>query len=54
LFLLEKIVGEYNITIIRVCGTIKPERKRSLGRLGVDGKIILKLILMKQGGKAWT
>lgn len=34
LFLLQKIIGVYSITIIRVCGTIKIERKRSLGRLG--------------------
>jgi len=54
LFLFQKIIGVYSITIIRVCETTKIERKRSLGRLGVDGKIILKLVLMKQEGKAWT
>jgi hypothetical protein len=30
----------------------RPERKRPLGRLGVDGKIILKLISQKLNGKA--
>jgi len=54
LFLFQKIIGVYSITTIKVCGTIKIERKRSLGRLGIDRKIILKLIVMKQDGKAWT
>jgi len=54
LFLFQKIIGVCSITIIRECGTIKIERKRSLGRLRVNGKVILKLISMKQDGKAWT
>jgi hypothetical protein len=54
LFLFLKIISVFSITIIKVCGTIKIERKRSLGRLGINGKIILKLIVMKQDGKAWT
>jgi len=32
----------------------KPEWNRSLGGLGVDGKIILEWILGKYGGKAWS
>jgi hypothetical protein len=31
----------------------KPERKRPLGRLGIEWKIS-ELILGKQGGKVWT
>jgi hypothetical protein len=54
LFLFQKIIGVYSTTTIKVRGTIKIERKRSLGRLDIDGKIIVKLIAMKQDGKAWT
>jgi len=32
----------------------KPEGKRPFEDLGVDGRVILKLILGKQGGKLWT
>jgi hypothetical protein len=31
----------------------KPEGKRPLGRLGIDGRI-LEWVLEKQGGKVWT
>jgi hypothetical protein len=30
------------------------EAERPLGRLGIDGRIILKLILKQQDGMAWT
>jgi hypothetical protein len=32
----------------------RPEGRRPLGRSGVDRRIILKLILKKLDGKAWT
>jgi len=32
----------------------KPEGRDHLEDLGVDEKIILELILVKQGGKVWT
>jgi hypothetical protein len=31
-----------------------PEGKRSHGRSGIDGRIILEWILGKQDGKVWT
>jgi hypothetical protein len=40
--------NEYNILVE------KPEGKRPLGELGINGRIILKRILRKQGGKLWT
>ena len=54
LLLLQKIVGLINITMRRLCGTVQVEPKRPIGRLGVDRKIIFKLILMKQDWRAWT
>jgi hypothetical protein len=32
----------------------KPERQRPLGRLGIDGRIILEWIVRKYSGKMWT
>jgi len=32
----------------------KPEMKRLLGSSGIDGRIILKYILEKQGVRSWT
>ena len=32
----------------------KHEAERPLGRLGIDGRIILKLILKQQDGMPWT
>jgi hypothetical protein len=32
----------------------KPEKKRLLENVGVDVRIILKLILIKLGGRMWT
>jgi hypothetical protein len=32
----------------------KPEGKKPLGRLGIDGRIILKRILEKSVGMVWT
>ena len=32
----------------------RAEGKRSFGRPGVDGRVILKSIFKKWGGKAWT
>jgi hypothetical protein len=32
----------------------KPEWKRPLGRLGIDGRIILNWILRKVGVRVWT
>jgi len=31
-----------------------PEGKRPLGRIGVDGRIILKMVLQKLDEKAWN
>jgi hypothetical protein len=32
----------------------KHEAERPLGRLGIDGRIILKIILKQQNGMSWT
>jgi hypothetical protein len=40
--------GAYRVLLV------KPLRKRPLGRLGVDGRIVLKLFLNKSFGRAWT
>jgi hypothetical protein len=32
----------------------KPNEKKLFGKLDIDGRIILKWILKKQGGSSWT
>ena len=32
----------------------RPEVKRQLGRSGIDGSILVKLLLKKWDGEAWT
>jgi hypothetical protein len=38
----------------RLLGGDKPEEKKPIGHLDIDGRIILKCILMKWEGRHWT